>query len=401
MVFTLAIVSEDISYKELFQSHDNVELCLTFDKPSFETTVEVHGILIDGDTISYRELPNVRKLHGDIPIFYKLSGVPSQVITRNIQLVCSGHEIIPISEQYNSEQVVNEVLKHLTGEDNLVSNRLISFFGTHSGSGVSTTVLNVARLLGQRAKEKVLVLSLNPWDPADYFQEYDGHYLNDIKVELKTKNLTEQKLQQYVHKTKYYYHLAGNRDIKLQRFYQTEEIAHLIEVAKNSFDIVLIDGGCHFDNACYAQSFLSSDLKFLITTQETKGYRNYYPLVFHQLLEPIKGTPDDFILLINRYRPNYSLINEKDLQEELEMSLLTSIPDQDVLGPVSVKQNEFLYDTGDDDYKNALETIVNTIIGKANLTRDESEQPIEEAKSFFSNLFGRKKKQEGLVRKYE
>jgi hypothetical protein len=41
MVFTLAVVSEDISYKELFQSHNNVDLCLTFDKPSFETNVEV------------------------------------------------------------------------------------------------------------------------------------------------------------------------------------------------------------------------------------------------------------------------------------------------------------------------------------------------------------------------
>jgi Flp pilus assembly CpaE family ATPase len=313
------------------------------------------------------------------------------VVTRNIQLVCSGHEIIPISEKYNSEQVVNVVLGHLTGEDHLVSNRIITFFGTHSGSGVSTTVKNVARLLGQRTKEKVLVLSLNPWDPADYFQEYDGHYLNDIKIDLKTKNLTEQKLQQYVHKTKYYYHLAGNRDIKLQRFYQTEEIAHLIEIAKNSFDVVLIDGGSHFDNACYAQSFLSSDLKFLVTTQETKGYRNYYPLVYQQLLEPIKGSSDDFILLINRYRQNYSLINEKDLQEELEMNLLTSLPDQDVLGPVSIKQNEYLYDVGDDHYKGALETIVNTVIGKAKLTRDESEQPIEETKGFFRNLFGRKK----------
>ena len=191
-----------------------------------------------------------------------------------------------------------------------------------------------------------------------------------------------------------HYHLAGNRDVKLQRFYQTEEISHLIEVAKNSFDIVLIDGGSHFDNACYAQSFLSSDLKFLVTTQETKGYRNYYPLVYQQLLEPIKGSPDDFILLINRYRPNYSLINEKDLQEELEMNLLTSIPDQDVIGAVAIKQSEFLYDTGDSDYKSAMETIINTIIGKANLTRDESEQPIDEPKGFFANLFGRKKKEE-------
>lgn len=399
MALTIVVISEDVSFREQFEKSEQVELCLNFDKPDFVANVDLDGILIDGDTISYQELPNIRKLHENIPIFYKLSTIPSQVLVKNIQLVCSGHQITPISEQYNTVQVAKEVLKHLTGEDQLTSNRVITFFGTHSGAGVSTTVMNVARLLGQRVKERVLVLSLNPWDPADYFQEYEGTYLNDIKVELKTKNLTEQKLQQYVYKNKYFYQLAGNRDIKLQRYYQTEEIAHLIEVAKNSFDVVLIDGGSHFDNACYAQSFISSDLKFLVTTQETKGYRNYYPLIYHQLLEPIKSNSNDFILLLNRFTPNYSLINEKELQEDMEMSLLTSIPDQDVLGAVSTKQNAFLFDMGNDDYKRAIETIVNTIIVDAKLTRELSELPAEEKKGFFASLFGRKKAEDKVGEK--
>ncbi|WP_066412857.1 AAA family ATPase [Sutcliffiella cohnii] len=388
MIFTIAVVSEDVYYKEIFQKHQSIELCLSFDKPEFKANVPIHAILIDGDTISYHELPNIRRVHPNIPIFYKLNAAATASVIKNIQLVCSGYQIEPISELYNREQVVLEVIKYLTGDDERSSNRIIAFFGTHSGAGVSTTVMNVARLLGQRVKERVLVLSLNPWDPADYFQQYEGHYLNDLKVDLRTKNLTQQKLQQYVHKNKFFYQLAGNRDIKLQRYFETEEIDHLIEVASSSFDTILIDAGCHFDNACYAQTFVSSNLKFLVTTQETKGYRNYFPLIKQQLLDPYNKELTNFLLLINQYRPNYALINEKDLQEDLEMSLLTSIPDQDVFGPISIRQNEFLYDTGDNDYREAIETIVNTIIGEANLTRDTTDIPKQEKKGFFSTIFG-------------
>jgi len=60
----------------------------------------------------------------------------------------------------------------------------------------------------------------------------------------------------------------------------------------------------------------------------------------------------------------------------------------------SVVVSRLDFQLNDSDYKSAMETIINTIIGKANLTRDESEQPIDEPKGFFANLFGRKKKEE-------
>lgn len=391
-MFTIAVVSENFDYKERFEKEEDFKQVLNFDKPSFEANVELDAIFIDGKTISYRELPNVRSLHGNIPIFYKLSEVPSNAVTKNINLVCRGHEITPISENYNTEQDVNEVIKSLTGKEDTSSNRVISFFGTHSGAGTSSIVFNVARALGQYAKEKVLVLSLNPWDSSDYFlQQYDGSYLNDLKLDLKTKNLNEEKLRKSVHKTQYYSHLAGNRDIKLQRYYHTDEISDLIEVSKATYDVVLIDGGSHFDNACYAQAFISSDLKYLVATQEEKGYRNYFPLVLQQLLEPIGASPDDFILLLNKFHANYSLISEKDLQEDLEMSLLTSIPDQDILGVLAIRQGELLFDIGSEDYQRAIQTIVNTIISESGLTRDETEMPIQEKKGILDMIFKKKK----------
>lgn len=395
-MINIAVISESADYREVFRNHEDIQQAVSFDKADFRSAIELDAIFIDGTTISYRELPEIRKFHPNISMYYKLHAVPTHAISKNIDVVCKGHNIKPISEQYDIKQDVDIVIQDITNKDRVSSKRVISFFGTHSGAGTSSTVLNVARRLGETTKEKVLVLSLNPWDPSDYFlNTYEGAYLNDIKVELRNKNFNEDKLKRSIYQTKYYAHLAGNRDIKLQRFYHPGEISHLIDVAKRCYDVILIDGGSHFDNACYAQAYLSADLKFLVATQEEKGYRNYFPLIHQQLLEPIQSQANDFILLLNKYQPNYTLINEKDLQEEMEMSLLTSIPNQDVVGVLATRQGEFIYDIGDDDYKNAIHTIVNTIISEGQLTKIEMASPVSEKKSFLDRLFKKKSEKVG------
>jgi len=396
-MLNVAVISESVDYKSLFQSHEHISQALTFDTGDFTSAIELDAILIDGTTISYHDLPTIRSLHPDVLMFYKLSVVASKDITKNIDVVCKGHKITPISHHYKKEQDVNFIVREVTKQDVISSKRIISFFGTHSGAGTSSTVFNVARALGEFTKESILVLSLNPWDPSDYFlNHYEGVYLNDIKVELRNKNFNEEKLKRSVYETPYFSHLAGNRDIKLQRFYQPEEIAHLIDVAKQCYDVILIDAGSHFDNACYAQAYLSADLKFLVTTQEEKGYRNYFPLIHQQLLEPIESKLSDFILLLNKFQPNYTLINEKDLQEELEMSLLTSIPDQDVVGVLATRQVDFLYDIGEEDYKKAIHTVVNTIVSEGELTREGVDVPVNEKKGFFNYFFKKKSDKVGM-----
>src|SRR5690606_31665031 len=141
------------------------------------------------------------------------------------------YKVKVLSEYSTVDQVVDEIINQITNKDDYLSKRLVSFFGTHSGAGVSTTTLNLARSLSNKIEEKVLVLSLNSWDPSDYFYHYNGHYLNDLKVDLKTQNLTPARLSEAVSHQNGFYHLAGNRDIKMQRFYQPNEIEHLIKVA--------------------------------------------------------------------------------------------------------------------------------------------------------------------------
>ncbi|MGE6755942.1 AAA family ATPase [Rossellomorea sp. NPDC071047] len=381
----IGIISSNAQYKELMSEQEEIELALLTEKPGNET-VDFNAILIDGKLIPYRELELIREKYADIPIFYIIHDAKTEMVIQTIQRICASQKVTPINEYYTESQVIEEVMEHLLAKKNTKKKRVITFFGTHSSAGVSTTTLNVARSLSSRVHERILVLSLNAWDPSDYFYDYKGHYLSDLKVDLKTESLTQARLTSSLHQYKNFYHLAGNRDIKMQRYYKPKEIEHLLSVAKENFDLIIVDGGTHFDTAIAAQAYVSSDMRFIVTNQEEKGYRGYFPYVFQQMLEPVGGKREDFMLIINRFQPNMSLISEKDLEEDLEMSRIATIPDMGPIGSIAIRQSKLLYELGEQAYKKPIDTISNLLIAEAGL----SEKPIDEfqpkTKGFFSFL---------------
>ncbi|MDD9309783.1 ParA family protein [Cytobacillus firmus] len=367
----IIVVSKNSLYKELFESNEYIETVLQWEELK-KSNISVQAVYLDGESFDVNRLSEIRDMFPEQEIFFKPGSINSDLIMKTITRLCAAYKVKALNEYLTYEQTVEEILNQITNRQDYISKRIISFFGTHSGSGVSTTVLNLARSLSQQVKEKVLVLSLNSWDPADYFYQYDGQYLNDLKVDLKTHSLTVARLTEVVSYHESFYHLAGNRDIKMQRFYKPHEIETLIKVAQEVFDVILIDAGTHFDTAPTVQSYLSSNLKFLVTNQEEKGYRGYFPYVFQQLIEPVGGKSDDFMLVINKYQPSNTLINEKALEEELNMTKVATIPDMGDMGSIATYQKKLLYDIADTFYTKNIDLISNLIVSECKLTETDS-----------------------------
>lgn len=381
----IAVISRNSIYKEKFEKTSEIKTTLLFDSVK-TATIEVDAILLDGEIIYPDQFGSIREIYPTIPVFFKPRAVNSDIIMRDISRLCGAYKIKLINEFLTEAQTVEEIVNQITNKQDYLSKRIVSFFGTHSGAGVSTTVLNLARSLSQKADEKVLVLSLNSWDPSDYFYHYNGHYLNDLKVDLKTCNLTPARLSEAVAFNQGFYHLAGNRDIKMQRFYQPAEIEHLIKVAQQIFDVILIDAGTHFDTAPTVQTYLSSNLRFLVTNQEEKGYRGYFPYVFQQLIEPSGGKSNDFMLIVNRFQPANTMISEKLLEEELNMTKAATLPDMGDLGSMAAFQKKLLYDiSGDSIYTKNLDMLSNLIISECKLTeRLIAQEEKKEKRGLFS-----------------
>lgn len=373
-------------YKELFNKQEEVTTVLVWDHLK-EATISISAIVLDGEIYDIHQLSELRELYPDTPVFYKPKSINSDVIMKTLTRLCAAHKVKMLSEYNTWEQTVHEIMNQLSDRESFISKRLIGFFGSHSGAGVSTTVLNVGRSLSKRVEEKVLILSLNSWDPSDYFYDYKGQYLNDLKIDLKTQSLSPARLQEGVSKHESFYHLAGNRDIKMQRFYQPHEIQHLIQVAQEIFDVILIDAGTHFDTAPTIQTYLSSNMKFLVATQEEKGYRGYFPYVYQQLIEPIGGKSEDFMLVVNRYQPANTLINEKSLEEELSMTRVVTIPDMGELGTIASAQKRLLYDSSESLYTKNIDLLSNIIISECRLKEKQLPKELEKERKGFLGIF--------------
>lgn len=385
----IVILSNNSIYKELFEKHEDIHHAFLWTSLTEETNEKenIDIVLLDGEIFELNQLGEVRERFPEKPIYYKPQELHSDLLMKNTVRLCSAYKVKALSEYTTIDQIVEFIINEVTNKEDYLSKRVVSFFGTHSGAGVSTTVLNLARSLSQKVKEKVLVLSLNSWDPSDYFYYYKGQYLNDLKVDLKTNNLTPVRLSEAIYKYETFYHLAGNRDIKMQRFYQPFEIKHLIDVAQQLADVILIDAGTHFDTAPTVQAYLSSRLRFLVTNQEEKGYRGYFPYVFHQLIEPVGGRTDDFLLIVNKYQPANSLINEKALEDELGMNRVVTLPDMGELGTMANYQKRLLYDLSESMYTKQVDLLSNVIISECKLQEVETTTSVRKEKRGLFALF--------------
>lgn len=356
-----------------------------------ELRLKVDLLLIDGELISHKSISDIRTIYPSIKIMFIPHGVKSSVALANIGVICSGYRVKLLRENMTTNQIADEVMNELNGlAAKKKGGRVVGLFGTHSGAGLSTTVMNIARVLASETTSSIAVLSLNPWDTADYFYDYSGLYLNEIKTELATKNISKERLKDVMNHRKRFWQLAGNKDIKLQRYFTTEEIEYLITLARDTFDIVLIDAGCHFDNACYGQAFTMSDMKFLVTNQDIKGFRNYWSLIRDQILRPVQIPESDYMLIVNNYIKNYNLISDKSIADELGMYLLATIPSAGDLGNISLRQHKSLYDMADTTYKTALHVVVDSLITSCELQRSIKEVAEVKKRGLLSFL-GKKK----------
>lgn len=84
------------------------------------------------------------------------------------------------------------------------------------------------------------------------------------------------------------------------------------------------------------------------------------------------------MLIVNKFHPSNTLINEKSLEEELGMTRVATLPDMGEMGDMAAYQKNLLYDLGDPLYNENIDLIRNIIIAECRLT--EKEMPEEERK---------------------
>lgn len=381
----LKLIAEDVNLLEeakSIQYFDQVSLTKNIDE------LEGDCIVISDTLIPYQDIPNL-DISNAKHVFYKLSSDADPTRDRNVKILCDSRGIVLLGASMLPSQVVEAVISHLNDRRVVKDSTVFMFLSPIGNTGTTTVTLSVAQSLQQHTNSKVGVLLLNAYDDGTDQMDYKGTRLDEMKARLTNELIaSEEEFISYFHKVKEgsLYVLGGNKNIRMERLFTEQEIHYLIEKAKESFDVILIDAGSHFDNALMAQALLESDLKFLVANQQFKGVKKFN-YIYNDILYPLGLKREEFLLILNKYIDVPQLPSSKDIAKELDVTMLATILDNS-LGFITEKEQKSLYDYDVPEYKAGVDIISRSIA--MHIGEDFVETNNDLKKGIFGNFFKKK-----------
>lgn len=385
----LLIVNDAELVNSVHSSQLFSEVEVRHDIYSVEDAVSVNYkvVLISDRIVDLELLPYMREKFREQTLFYVLSDKSSLRVSQQIEPVAHAQDINIIYPTQTHSQIIRHMETILKPGDNADKSRVVAFYGTHPQVGVTSTVMSMASRVGSLTGTKIGVLGLNPWNPGDYFFRYNGNYLDELSTQLANKVLTPSQLFNSMGSCNSFYYLAGNRSIKKQFKYYAEEVRFLIDLAKEVFELVLIDAGAHFDNALSLQALATSDVNFLITNQQGWGHR-FWTYSFEQIIEPLGFKKSDFLLILNKYQESAQLLTAKQIAQEYGLPLVRYITDLGHPGILAEREKFLLLDYKDPEYAKDINSLAQTLIKLYSLPLIPKLTAETPKKSIFYRLFG-------------
>lgn len=317
-------------------------------------------ILMTEDAVGIDELFDLRLYHPHAEMFYMVSKENDFSSLKKIQMILDSTQIQLIMGHYSPHEAIEHIVQHFMVEHKEDQRQVVVFQGTHSGVGVTSTLLSLSKTLSDMTDQKIALLGCNAWDAGTQFMNYSGEFMDQLKSRMTNQLLTADELTAaMVHQG--FYYLAGNRKSKLERFYTEDEIQFLIELARQTFDVILIDAGCHIDNTMSLQALKSADIKYLITTQQRKGLDRW-----KNMQSEIKLSHD--YLILNKYRKLPELFTPKMISDELKTTLLASIPSLEAYGDIAEMTHKNLMDFHFSEYNEIIKMLAEGLISRLRLT---------------------------------
>lgn len=147
---------------------------------------------------------------------------------------------------------------------------LITFVGTTPNIGTSIAALAAACRIAEDTKTSVGFLCLNLKSAKSH--RYLGvdnpvETLDSLRPELRSSSLLPEKLLLATHPVMEGLHvLFGNVLRDQAEFFTSEEVDHLLDVAQQTFDIVIADVGAYWDNAATLCALRRANTRLVATT---------------------------------------------------------------------------------------------------------------------------------------
>jgi pilus assembly protein CpaE len=195
---------------------------------------------------------------------------------------------------------------------------VITICGTRGGSGCTGLAVNLAAELCPVHRVCVIDLDFSMGDVATLLDLQPKRHIGDVLREL--DRLDERVLagSMAVHTSKMHVLAQPHEISERPSAVKGEDILRLLQTCADSYQFILIDGGCHLDEATLT-SLSVSDLVFLVCTPDVPSVKNAFRRL--QLFERLGVEQDSIRLIINKYDKKTAHLSIKDIEEKLNLKV--------------------------------------------------------------------------------
>jgi len=319
----ILIVSKNTGLKTELEKTSFFKNIKTWPSLDYKITEKIDILIVDDKTIPYNSyIQNFPKFIKQVSSNYYIAGDADTYSTVN--KVLSSYGIIVIPPFLTDAQICQKICS-LAVEDFATGRNTVCFFGAGAGSGTSMVSQSVAQVISDITGNSTGYLNLDGSQGIDYIDFDSGSFgLSQIKERLINNILSEEELKNSCIKNSHLYFLPGEKEISKVRHYLPEHIEKLVELASKTFDIAIINGGNTITGMSIG-ALNSSKLKLLVSTQSNKYFINFNNLMT-QILLNLGISPNDFLLVVNKYIDYDKFETEIVLAKKYGMELVSVIP---------------------------------------------------------------------------
>ncbi|MCK6521103.1 AAA family ATPase [Myxococcota bacterium] len=226
--------------------------------------------------------------------------------------------------------------------------KVVTVCGTRGGSGCTSLAVNLAAELCLVHTVSVIDLDFSMGDVATLLDLQPKRHIGDVLREL--DRLDERVLKGSAtvrtverEKAKGGFHVFAQPHEIIERpsAVKGDDILRLLQTCADSYNYILIDGGCHLDEATLT-SLSVSDLVFLVCTPDVPSVKNAFRRL--QLFERLRVEQDSIRLIINKYDKKTAHLSLKDIEEKLNLKVAAVVDLDEKTLNQAVNEGRLVYD---------------------------------------------------------
>ncbi|KIL38887.1 hypothetical protein SD70_23680 [Gordoniibacillus kamchatkensis] len=209
---------------------------------------------------------------------------------------------------------------------------MVLFLGSTPNVGTTTLAFGTAWQLAATTEHKVGYLCLNL--KSSKLHRYLGrddkvNSLDVLRAELKSNTMPKERLLQYCEQMKdnpNLHVLYGNMLREQAEFFTAEEIEHLLSMAREAFDVCIVDVNAYWDNAATLCGIIKADTRLLVTTGDITHFQEDVNRWLRTLGNVFGVTPSAFDLVLNQCDASMAGgIRARDIRKETGMHVVTEV----------------------------------------------------------------------------